>query len=267
MLEFPKVRIDEISASGMKFSWRARRRSQATRLVTIRVNWPAVVGPEWVQPCGYAHTSARRWRGSLLRSVLLHSNVVQLFAAKFRVPLKCHGDALRGYALQTPDAFEKARSLSSPSPLPSFSHTVFRFGARAAASKNRQGVTPRTRPALPPLHNRTGKTKESLELGPSSGQSKFFGDPNAPWRKSGGGGKKRKRIWATNAPIHRVIQTLKRPDRRDRYSRDARIPDGSWAFTREISGSFFGLTISFFFSVLFLPILSFSFLLESPIDR
>lgn len=190
MLEFPKVRIDEISASGMKFSWRARRRSQATRLVTIRVNWPAVVGPEWVQPCGYAHTSARRWRGSLLRSVLLHSNVVQLFAAKFRVPLKCHGDALRGYALQTPDAFEKARSLSSPSPLPSFSHTVFRFGARAAASKNRQGVTPRTRPALPPLHNRTGKTKESLELGPSSGQSKFFGDPNAPWRKSGGGGKK-----------------------------------------------------------------------------
>lgn len=45
----------------MKFSW---RRSQATRLVTIRVNWPAVVGPEWVQPCGYAHTSAR---GSLLR--------------------------------------------------------------------------------------------------------------------------------------------------------------------------------------------------------
>lgn len=36
----------------MKFSWRARRRSQATRLVTIRVNWPAV---------GWARVGAAVW--------------------------------------------------------------------------------------------------------------------------------------------------------------------------------------------------------------
>lgn len=159
---------------GRRFSWRARRRSQATRLVTIRVNWPAVVGPEWVQPCGYAHTPLT-WLVVALGVVALELVVVQLFAAKFRVPLKCHVDALRLCPPNARFALEKPLVI-----LPSFLHSsLFRF-------ENRQGVTPRSLPLplhsspllspLPRLHNRAGETKESLELG----QSKFFGDPNAP---------------------------------------------------------------------------------------
>lgn len=187
-----------------------------------------LIGRQWLGPSGCSRVvmPTRAHAVDVARccgcSVLLHSNVVQLFAAKFRVPLKCHGDALRGYALQTPDAFEKARAralviLAFPSSLPLsllFTHCFFRF--EAAASQNRQGITPRARPSLAPvplcllcITAQQGENKGITRAWPELSSRNFSADPNAPWRESGGEGKKRKRIRGTiqqrNAPtpIHR----------------------------------------------------------------
>lgn len=160
-----------------------------------------LIGRQWSGPSGCSRVvmPTRRWRGSLLRSVLLHSN--NSWWCNYSPPSFAFRSSVTwtrsGYALQTPDSHSRSRSLSSPPP-PFFTVRFF-------ASENRQGVTPRSLPPSSPSPpppppspyvciTGAGETKESLELG----QSKFFGDPNAPWRKSGR--EERKRIHECTDP-------------------------------------------------------------------
>lgn len=84
----------------------------------------------------------------------------------------------------------RARSLSSlfPSSLPLsllFTHCFFRF--EAAASQNRQGITPRARPSLAPvplcllcITAQQGENKGITRAWPELSSRNFSADPNAP---------------------------------------------------------------------------------------
>lgn len=103
-----------------RISQRERREAtRSTRLVTIRVNWPAVVEPEWVQPwlCPHKHAAnvACCARCCCTRDCLERAAIIRRsFAFRLSVTV-----TRSGYALQTPDAF-RPRSLPPPF-LPLFS--------------------------------------------------------------------------------------------------------------------------------------------------
>lgn len=119
-----------------------------------------LIGRQWSGPSGCSRVvmPTRRWRGSLLRSVLLHSN--NSWWCNYSPPSFAFRSSVTwtrsGYALQTPDSHSRSRSLSSP---PSFLHSsLFRFrksaGRYTSLLASFLALSPSPSPLPLRLHNR-----------------------------------------------------------------------------------------------------------------